>query len=479
MLLKPDMFRSFRLKFFLLFTVIIVFFAAITRISVRFNSNKPLHEVFYDNSATFVALQIEELPLLQKPPANQTLQEPQLRQAEWVQSQLAKYLPNAKASDIHVWHSGKPNAQQAQLIKGAAWRHVGTQEPEFQGRLAEVQLDGLNWVVFENQLANETWYWAIQASVFQQKFETIMSSREKVVDSMWPLLVLYIFLCTLFLSSWVMRSLRYLQNQLNFVELGQKNHPLDESKFDIEFLRFIRYFNELILRLQKSYDQAARFSSHAAHELRTPLTVIRGNLKRLLNRSKDGSVEQLQLSMLSDEVERLISVTHKLLQLSQADGGGFQLDLQTVHVMEVLGVAQEDVMSLMPGIQFNLQVSPALQIQADPNLFQQFVNNLVSNAVKYTPSHGEIDVKAEVTDSILTLSMSNITYLDVSQLDDRVFERFYRFIEAESPEKSVAKGDGLGLSLCKEIVKVHGGQLSLQKGPDQRVTFVSTWPAVS
>jgi len=142
----------------------------------------------------------------------------------------------------------------------------------------------------------------------------------------------------------------------------------------------------------------------------------------------------------------------------------------------VLGVLQEDVMSLTAGIQFHLNVPTNVCIEADPNLFQQFINNLVSNAVKYTPADGQIDIQAEVTQSELTLSVSNNTYLDVAQLDDRVFERFYRFIEAESAEKSVAKGDGLGLSLCKEIVKAHGGQLSLQTGPDQRVTFVSTWP---
>jgi len=479
--LKPlkllnTMLRSFRLKFFLLFTVIIVFFAAITRVSVRLNSNKPLHEVFYDNSATFVALQFEELPLLPTPAAKPSLDDPRQSQAAWVKTQLLQYFPNANAANIQVWHSGAPNAQQAQFIKLAEWRTLRTAEPGFQGRLAELQMEGERWVVFESQRPNETWYWAIDASVFQQQFETIMSSREKVVDSMWPLLVLYIFLCTLFLSSWVTRSLRHLQNQFSSIELGQKNQLLDEKKFDIEFVRFIQYFNQLILRLEKSYDQAARFSSDAAHELRTPLTVIRGNLKRLLNRSKDGSVEQMQLSMLSDEVERLISVTHKLLQLSQADGGGFQLDLQRIKLIDVLGVLQEDVMSLTAGIQFHLNVPPTVCIQADPNLFQQFINNLVSNAVKYTPTDGQINIQAEVTQSEVLLSVSNNTYLDVAQLDDRVFERFYRFIEAESAEKSVAKGDGLGLSLCKEIVKAHGGQLSLQTESDKRVTFVSTWP---
>jgi len=470
------MFRSFRLKFFLLFTVIIVFFAVVTRVTVRFSSGKPLHEVFYDNSASFVALQIEELPMLQTGPAKEVWSEPLQRQAEGLHADLAKYFSKAQDADLQVWHSSFSNAQQTALVKNSAWRSVRTEVPGFEGRLAEVQLDGIHWVVFETQQPNGSWYWAVKASVFEQEFETIMSSREKVVNSMWPLLVLYIFLCTLFLSSWVMRSLRHLQSQFSSIELGQKNQLLDESKFDFEFVRFVQYFNQLILRLQKNYDQAARFSSDAAHELRTPLTVIRGNLKRLLNRSKDGSVEQLQLSMLSDEVERLISVTHKLLQLSQADGGGFQLDLQSIKLIDVLGVLQEDVMSLTAGIQFHLNVPTNVCIEADPNLFQQFINNLVSNAVKYTPADGQIDIQAELTQSEVTLSVSNNTYLDVAQLDDRVFERFYRFIEAESAEKSVAKGDGLGLSLCKEIVKAHGGQLSLQTGPDQRVTFVSTWP---
>jgi signal transduction histidine kinase len=161
---------------------------------------------------------------------------------------------------------------------------------------------------------------------------------------MWPLLVLCILLCTWFLTYWVMRSLQNLQNTFQKIDLkGNGNvsgsgNALSEKQFDVEFASFVGYFNSLIKRLQLNFEQASRFSSDAAHELRTPLTVIRGNLKRLLNRAQDNSVEQIQLSMLSDEVERLISITNKLVLLSQADGDNFKLDLQEIKLFDLIEV---------------------------------------------------------------------------------------------------------------------------------------------
>jgi signal transduction histidine kinase len=122
---------------------------------------------------------------------------------------------------------------------------------------------------------------------------------------------------------------------------------LSEKDFDREFGSFVGYFNDLIKRLRFNFEQASRFSSDAAHELRTPLTVIRGNLKRLLNRAPDNSVEQMQLSMLSDEVERLISITNKLVLLSQADGRNFKLDMQEIKLIDVIGILSEDIQSLV------------------------------------------------------------------------------------------------------------------------------------
>jgi signal transduction histidine kinase len=273
----------------------------------------------------------------------------------------------------------------------------------------------------------------------------------------------------------VVRSLQNLQNTFQKIDLKGKGNTISEKQFDVEFASFIDYFNSLIKRLQLNYEQASRFSSDAAHELRTPLTVIRGNLKRLLNRAPDNSIEQTQLSMLSDEVERLISITNKLVLLSQADGDNFKLDLKELTLFDLIAVIGEDIQSLVPHIQFEYSVNPDIKVLADPSLFQQLLNNLVSNAIKYTPPQGQIKFSAKVFGDIVEFSMANTTYLSLEGIDDRIFQRFYRHLSDPNVNSQRPKGDGLGLSLCQEIAQAHGGTLSLHKGPGQWVTFKTTW----
>ena len=277
------------------------------------------------------------------------------------------------------------------------------------------------------------------------------------------------------MTEWVLRSLRNLQLKFNDIQLQSSEAVLSEKDFDREFGSFVGYFNDLIKRLRFNFEQASRFSSDAAHELRTPLTVIRGNLKRLLNRAPDNSVEQMQLSMLSDEVERLISITNKLVLLSQADGRNFKLDMQEINLLDVIGILSEDIQSLVPDIQFKLLVSPQIKILADPNLFQQLLNNLMSNAVKYTSPDGTIVFEAKVIGNLVEFSLANTTYLSMDGLDDRVFQRFYRHLNEADSSRQLPRGDGLGLSLCQEIAKAHGSFLTLEKGPDNWVKFKSHW----
>jgi len=367
------------------------------------------------------------------------------------------------------------------MLHNMVWRSINQANQSVQATsqstvmVAEVVAGKQDWVAFKTTLDHRDLFVAMPSEVFQQRFEDIMVARETIVNSMWPILLFYTFLCTWFLTSWVMRSLQNLQNTFKDIVLKGEIKPLSEKQFDVEFANFIGYFNSLIQRLQTNFVQASRFSSDAAHELRTPLTVIRGNLKRLLNRAPDNSVEQIQLSMLSDEVERLISITNKLVLLSQADGDNFRIDRQAIKLFDLVAVMGEDVQSLVPHIQFEYSVNPDIQVSADPNLFQQLLNNLISNAIKYTPPQGTIKFNAKVFGDIVEFSVANTTYLSLDGLDDRVFLRFYRHLSESDASPQRPKGDGLGLSLCQEIAQAHGGTLTLHKGPGQWVTFKATW----
>jgi signal transduction histidine kinase len=179
--------------------------------------------------------------------------------------------------------------------------------------------------------------------------------------------------------------------------------------------------------------------------------------------------------MLSDEVERLISITNKLVLLSQADGANLKLDLKEINLFNVIAVIGEDVQSLAPHVQFEYSINPEIKVLADFNLFQQLLNNLISNAIKYTPPQGKIKFNAKVVASGVEFSLSNTTYLSLDGLDQRVFQRFYRHLSGSNEALQRPKGDGLGLSLCQEIARAHGSTLSLHTGPGQWVTFTAHW----
>lgn len=469
------MWRSFRLKFFITTTLLIVLFAIITRVNVRTSSSQPIHELLYSNFASFLQLTIKAEEVIVQNDKITLTSVVTNEHAQRVQRDVEKYFADLSDVKPSVWLSNSANGQQIAMMQGLQWRQLKSMGEHETLELAKTSASGLDWVLFKVSFQDQYVVTAVNANAFQMRFSAIMDARDSILNSMWPILLLYIALCTWMLTEWVLRSLRNLQLKFQDIQLQSSEAVLSEKDFDREFGSFVGYFNDLIKRLRFNFEQASRFSSDAAHELRTPLTVIRGNLKRLLNRAPDNSVEQIQLSMLSDEVERLISITNKLVLLSQADGRSFKIDMQEIKLIDVIGVLSEDIQSLVPDIQFKLLVSPHIKILADPNLFQQLLNNLMSNAVKYTSPDGTIVFEAKVIDNMVEFSLANTTYLSLDGLDDRVFQRFYRHLDEADSSRQLPRGDGLGLSLCQEIAKAHGSFLTLEKGPDNWVKFKSHW----
>jgi signal transduction histidine kinase len=151
--------------------------------------------------------------------------------------------------------------------------------------------------------------------------------------------------------------------------------------------------------------------------------------------------------------------------------------MQEIRLLDMIDVIGEDIQSLAPDIQFECRVSDQIRILADSNLLEQLLNNLMSNAVKYTPPDGTVVFEAQDFGNRVEFSLANTTYLSLEGLDDRVFQRFYRHLNEANSSRQLPRGDGLGLSLCQEITKAHGGTLTLEKGPGNWVKFKLDWKA--
>jgi signal transduction histidine kinase len=226
----------------------------------------------------------------------------------------------------------------------------------------------------------------------------------------------------------------------------------------LEFDKFVQVFDNLRARLSDSFAKARRFSGDASHELRTPLTILRGNVERMIVDLPKGSDAQVRMRMMGDEVERLIDITEKLLQLSRADASNLLQDIQLLDVSQLLCEMSEEFNSFQNKVRINCDIKPHISWNCDPVLVRQLIDNLLSNALKYNVPDGWIFVKLSQSADTLELVVENPSHNIPKDLCERWADRFYR---GDASHTRSIDGMGLGLSLCKEIAHVHHGVMGL------------------
>jgi signal transduction histidine kinase len=175
-------------------------------------------------------------------------------------------------------------------------------------------------------------------------------------------------------------------------QIDQSIKTLDLKTFDIktalvapykEFLNIVDSFEKLRLKLIQSFDKARRFASDASHELRTPLTILRGNAEVIIKDLPVGSDEQIRMQMVINEIDRLVTITQKLLWLSRADANKLQPVYQEVNLSDVMGQWVLDAQTFNPKLKLTSNIQPKVIWKCDADLIHQLIGNLYDNAVKY------------------------------------------------------------------------------------------------
>ena len=226
--------------------------------------------------------------------------------------------------------------------------------------------------------------------------------------------------------------------------------------------------NRMLDRLDGAYSHVSRFSADAAHELRTPLTIIRGELELVASGQRLPSDVDHAISNALEEMTRLSGIVDSLITLSRMDSmWGKQahapIDLQALAVETI---EQMNLLAVEKQIELSRPTGPAVIVAGDRDRLKQVLVNLLDNAIKYTPSGGQVLVETGVEGDMgfVTVEDSGIG-IDFSH-HDRVFDRFYRV----SPDRGDV-GAGLGLAIVKSICHAHGGSVSLRSVPEIGSSF--------
>jgi signal transduction histidine kinase len=256
---------------------------------------------------------------------------------------------------------------------------------------------------------------------------------------------------------------RAQEQRLQEEELRRKNYQLEQQN----------------LAIHEANRLKTEFVSMVSHELRTPLTSIQGYAELLLEDKQISGEERESLTIVKKNTDRLLGLINDLLDLSRMEAG--RLDLHRTS-LDLARLIPEVACSLRPLIEakrqrLQLDLGEALPpVWADQDRVTQILTNLISNAHKYTLEEGNIMVAARQDDGFVRVDVSD-TGIGLSPEDQtRLFTKFFR---AHERAPQAGGGTGLGLVICRLLVELHGGRITVSSAPGQGSTFSFTLPAGS
>jgi PAS domain S-box-containing protein len=224
-----------------------------------------------------------------------------------------------------------------------------------------------------------------------------------------------------------------------------------------------------------SQRQQGEFVAHVAHELKTPLNTLSLYTEAIVNDDDDDPRNRIEAAnIMHDEVERMAGLIDNLLSITKIEMGEISIERQRLRLHEFLedtfDVASRTERAKKLKLKFELDLPTNLtSIMADKDLMRIAINNLLTNAVKYSRPGGEVSLRCEETEQSICIVVKDNGIGIVADEQDRIFERFYRSDDAEARKRS---GHGLGLALARDIVQLHYGTLAVTSTPNEGSEFI-------
>lgn len=307
--------------------------------------------------------------------------------------------------------------------------------------------------------------------------ETVGDLREQLLFGL-PLVLLLAGLGGYFLANRALSPVEQITNMAQTINLQDLSRRIHYQGTLDEVGRLAQTFDQMLARLQDSFERERRFTADAAHELRTPLTVLKGQIDVTLSRARNSVEYENKLRELSMQVDRLIRLSNALLFLSRSDQNQISFTPASVNLTELLGVLIEQLQPLADekNLELSAKIAGEFFIRGDSDHLIRLFMNLLENALKYTPANGQVTITAEKArvepgrnDANRVRVMIHNAGPGISQEHlPHLFERFYRVDEDRSSQTG---GSGLGLAIAYEIVRLHGGEIVAQSEAGEGVTL--------
>ncbi|HZE99910.1 MAG TPA: heavy metal sensor histidine kinase [Planctomycetota bacterium] len=235
---------------------------------------------------------------------------------------------------------------------------------------------------------------------------------------------------------------------------------LPSGEFPEELGGLARTFNDMLDRLQESFDRLSRFSADLAHELRTPLNTLRGEVEVALGRVRSPEEYRDTLASFLEEAGRLTRLIESLLFLARAEDPKMEIRCESLDLAGELRSLADfyEAAAADRGVALATEAPPGLRVSMDRGLFQRAAGNLIDNALAHTPKGGQIRIRADRENGSVRVEVSDTGAGIAPEHLPRVFDRLYR---ADRARSATTGGSGLGLAIVKSIAELHGGKAEI------------------
>lgn len=326
---------------------------------------------------------------------------------------------------------------------------------------------------------------------YQKKHYTLIASAydqygTKYINNLKQVLVVRgsIIFVIIFISGWLyagrfLKPITKIVNQVENITSSNLNHRLTAENKNDEIGQLTNTFNNMLERLETSFNIQKRLVSNASHELRNPLAAISGQIEVSLMKDRENEEYRMVLTSILKDIKNLRTLSNNLIELANSDVEIMSQKFERLRIDEVLWGVREDISKHKPEYTVNIQFNEItdnedqLTCKGEINLLKTAFKNIIDNACKFSENK-TVDIKVAIEKSNVILFFTDTgigmpeTYLN------HIFEPFYRGYNVQG-----VPGNGIGLTLVKRIIKLHGGKIFLRSKLNEGTTVEVVIPNLS
>ena len=299
---------------------------------------------------------------------------------------------------------------------------------------------------------------------------------------MAPLAVLFASLGGYWLAGRALAPVDEVTRMAQEIGASSLGRRLPVTKAQDEIARLVDTFNQMIARLEGSFESMKRFTADASHELRGPLTTMRGAIDVALSQPREAGEYRKALASVGEDVNRLRSIAEDLLVLARADAGRMKIERLPVRLDVVAAEVAESLrpLAVERAVSLVTRSEATVRVQGDERWLRQLVFNLLDNAIKFSTPVSSAERRAVVTIEVTGSGGAGILRVEDTgpgipeEALPHIFERFYRADNARSYRGR--EGFGLGLSIAEWVVHAHHGTIAAANAAGGGTTFAVSLP---